>query len=217
MKKIFPIALLFLTFGLAGQDLRLGVNVDPVISWFSPDSKSLDKDGSKLGFSGGLMVEKYFQKNYAFATGINLSFTGGNLLYEDSARIAVDDDENVDLAPGTTVEYSLQYFSIPLTLKMKSNQIGYISYYALVGLVPQFNIKARASATGAALDKDNVSGEINLFNLPYCIGGGIEYSLGGTTALNLGIIFNNGFIDLLSNDKYKAGLNCFNLRLGIMF
>jgi hypothetical protein len=218
MKKICLLTALFISLNLAGQNFRFGVNLDPVISWFSPDSKPIEKDGAKLGFNGGLILETNFQKNYIFATGINLTYIGGNLLYEDSTNIHTEDGETVPISAGTTVEYSLQYISIPLSLKMKSNQIGYINYYAQLGLTPQFNMKARASATGAQLDRDNVVDEINLFNLSYFIGGGIEYSLGGTTALNIGIFFNNGFIDLLDKNKdYKAAMNFFNLRLGVMF
>jgi hypothetical protein len=218
MKKICLLTALFISLNLAGQNFRFGVNLDPVISWFSPDSKPIEKDGAKLGFNGGLILETNFQKNYIFATGINLTYMGGNLLYEDSTNIHTEEGETVSISANTTVEYSLQYISIPLSLKMKSNQIGYINYYAQLGLTPQFNIKARAKSEGAVLDRDNVMDEINLFNLSYFIGGGIEYSLGGTTALNIGIFFNNGFIDLLDKNKdYKAAMNFVNLRLGVMF
>jgi hypothetical protein len=217
MKKIFLLAALFISLATMGQNFRIGINMDPIISWFSPDSKPIDKDGSKLGFNGGLMLETYFQKNYAFATGINLAYMGGNLLYDSSIIVKVKDGDPVTLPAGQTVEYTLQYISIPLSLKMKSNQIGYINYYGQLGLVPQINIKAKAKGAGGLLDKDNVPEEIGAFNLSYFIGGGIEYSLGGTTALNIGIFFNNGFIDLLENKDYKAAMNFFNLRLGVMF
>jgi len=220
MKRIGLLAALLISFNLAGQNFRFGVNLDPVICWLSSDSKPIDSDGAKLGFNGGLMLETNFQKNYAFATGLNLTFLGGNLLYKDPTNIHTEKGETVAISATTptTVEYSLQYVTIPLSLKMKSNPIGYISYYAQLGLTPQFNIKARAKATGGLLDRDNVMDEINLFNLSYFIGGGIEYALGGTTALNLGIFFNNGFIDVLDKNKdYKAVQNYFNLRLGVMF
>lgn len=220
MKKICLLAAILVSLNLAGQNFRFGINLDPVISWLSPDSKQIDNDGAKLGFNGGLMFETYFQKNYAFATGLNLTFLGGNLLYKDSTNIHTEDGGTIPISTSspTTVEYSLRYISIPLSLKMKSNQIGYINYYAQLGVTPQFNIKARANATGGLLDRDNVKDEINLFNMSYFIGGGIEYSLGGTTALNIGIFFNNSFIDVLSeNEDYKAVLNFFNLRLGVMF
>jgi hypothetical protein len=209
---------LVISFNLSGQDFRFGVNIDPLISWFQTDSKHLKKDGSHLGFNGGLMLETYFQKNYAFVTGINLTSLGGNLLYSDSITIAVDKGDQVGIKPASTLDYSLQYISIPLALKMRSNQIGYLYYFAQVGFTPQFNLKAKASATDDQLDgKANIGEEIGLFHLSYFVGGGIEYSLGGSTSLTLGIYFNNGFIDVLSNKDYKASINDFNLRLGIWF
>jgi hypothetical protein len=217
MKKILLFTAFIVSLNLSGQDFRFGVNIDPLISWFQTDSKQLKKDGSHLGFNGGLMMEFYFQKNYAFVTGINLANMGGNLLYEDSTVITIDKDEKISIKPASTLDYSLQYVSIPLALKMRSNQIGYLNYYAQVGFTPQVNIKARATATDEQLDHENVSEEINLFHLSYFIGGGIEYSLGGSTALTLGIFFNNGFIDVLDNKDYKASMNDFNLRFGIWF
>jgi Outer membrane protein beta-barrel domain len=219
MKKIFLLTALIISINLAGQDFRIGINFDPVISWFSPNTKHIDKAGAKLGFSGGLMVEKNFKQNYAFATGLDLTYMGGNLQYNNGpTTFTVDKDTKIDLDSATTVEYALQFISIPLALKLKTNEVGYITYFGQLGLTPQFNISAKATSDkGNLLDKDNVGEEIGLFNLSFFIGGGIDYNLGGTTALNIGIFYNNGFIDLLSNDEYKAAMNYVNLRLGVMF
>ncbi|OFY57439.1 MAG: hypothetical protein A2Y87_03660 [Bacteroidetes bacterium RBG_13_46_8] len=219
MKKILLFTALIVSINLAGQDFRIGINFDPVMSWFSPNTKHLDKAGSKLGFSGGLMLETAFQENYIFATGINLAYMGGNLQYNDGpVTFTVDQDKTVTIDSSTTVEYTLQYLSIPLSLKLKTNPIGYISYYGQIGLTPQFNISAKATSDkGSLLDKDNVNKEIGLFNLSFFIGGGIEYDLGGTTALNIGLYYTNGFIDQLSNSDYKAALNYVSLRLGVLF
>ncbi|MBN1415783.1 MAG: PorT family protein [Bacteroidales bacterium] len=216
MKKILLFAAIIVSVNLAGQDFRFGINFDPVVSWISPDSKLIEYDGSKLGFNTGLMLETYFRKNYAFATGINLTYMGGNLKYADTVNIETESGPVV-VPANVPVGYTIQYISVPLSLKMKSNPIGYISYYGQVGLTPHFNIKSKAS--GGDLNKDNVNEEISLFNLSYFIGGGIEYSLGGTTAINLGIFFNNGFIDLLEKKgtDYRASIYFFNLRLGILF
>jgi hypothetical protein len=219
MKKIVLFIALFVSINLAGQGLRIGINFDPVISWFSPNTKHLDKAGAKLGFNGGLMIETNFKDNYAFATGLDLTFLGGNLQYNDGpVTFTVDDDKIVTIDSATTVEFALQYISIPLSLKLKTNAIGNITYFGQLGLTPQFNISAKATSdNGNLLDKDNVGEDIGLFNLSFFIGGGIEYNLGGTTALNLGIFYNNGFIDLLASDEYKSALNYVNLRLGVMF
>ncbi|MBP1668057.1 MAG: hypothetical protein H6Q21_423 [Bacteroidetes bacterium] len=219
MKKILLLTALIISINLAAQDFKIGINFDPVMSWFSPNTKHIDKAGAKLGFNGGLMLETNFKENYAFATGLDLTYMGGNLQYNDGpATFTIDEDMTVTLDSGTTVEYALQYISIPLSLKLKTNPVGYITYFGQLGLTPQFNISAKATSDkGNLLDKDNVGEEIGLFNLSFFIGGGIEYDLGGTTALNIGIFYNNGFIDVLTNDEYKAALNYVNLRLGVMF
>jgi hypothetical protein len=83
--------------------------------------------------------------------------------------------------------------------------------------LPQFNIGSRANATGSQLSKDNVGQEINLINLSYNFGGGVEYNIGGQTSLMLGVFFNNGFADVLSNNDYKSAINFLSLRVGMLF
>jgi hypothetical protein len=218
MKKIWLLTALIFSINLAGQEFRIGLNFDPGISWFTPNTKLIDKAGSKLGFSGGLILETAFQENYIFATGINLSYMGGNILYNEATNFTVDKDVPVLIDSATTVEYTLQYISIPLSLKLKTNPIGYISYFGQLGLTPQFNVSAKATSdNGAKLDKDNVGKEIGLLNLEFFIGGGVDYDLGGKTALNLGLFYHNGFIDQLSNATHKASLKYVSLRLGVLF
>ena len=202
--------------GSRGQDLRFGVFVEPQLSWLTPDAKNIDRDGFRIGINGGMIMDKYFAKNYAFTTGVSISNIGGNLFYEDSLAIKTAEEEQV-MNPRTTVEYKLQYVSVPLGLKFRTNQIGYFTFFAQLGFTPQINIKARADASHDQLDRENISDEINLFNLSYFFGGGIEYSLGGSTELIGGIIFNNGFIDVLKSKNSRDTLSFLSLRFGIMF
>ncbi len=198
------------------QDLRFGVFVDPQFSWMTPDARNISRDGIRIGIKGGLIVDKYFAKNYAFTTGIAISNMGGNLHYKDSVIIETQETEQT-LNPGSRVEYKLQYISVPAGLKFKTNQIGYFTFFAQLGFTPQINIKAKADASDNQIDNENISKELNLLNLSYFFGGGLEYSLGGNTALTGGIIFDNGFIDVLSSKKVKETLSFLSVRLGIMF
>ena len=138
-------------------------------------------------------MEYYFAPNYALVTGLNLTLLGGNLLFTDSVDISTGDGDHVIIPAGTTVAINANYISIPVALKLKSNEIGYFTYFAELGFTPQINIGSRASSDGNALDKDNVSKEINAFNVSFFFGGGIEYNIGGQTSLMGGIFFNNGF------------------------
>jgi hypothetical protein len=197
--------------------IRLGAHFDPVVTWFSTRTPEIDKDGSKLGFNGGLIVEDYFTKNYAFVTGLSFTSLGGNLLYHEEESLTIGNGSHVTLPAGTTVAYTINYLTIPVALKLKSNEIGYFTYYAQLGFSPQINIGSKATTTGSLLTKDNVSQEINLFHLSFLFGGGIEYNIGGQTSLIAGIFFNNGFTDVLSNSDHKSALNFLTIRIGVMF
>jgi hypothetical protein len=201
----------------AQSDIRLGVHIDPIVTWFGTKSTKIDKDGSRLGVSGGLIFESYFRPNYAFVTGISITSLGGNLLYNDSVNILTGEGTRVMLDAGTSVAYVLNYLTIPVALKMKSNQIGYFKYFAQLGLMPQFNIGTKATSTDGGLEKVNVPKEINLVNLSYFFGGGVEYNIGGNTELVAGLFYNNSFTDFLSNNTHQAIINFLTLRLGVIF
>jgi hypothetical protein len=218
VKKLFILAILCCSAGLFAQSkVRLGAHIDPVFTWFSPRSSQIEKDGARLGYNGGLIVEYYFQPNYALVTGLNLTQLGGNLLYLEEVDLTTGEGDHVVLPPHTSVAFNVNYLTIPMALKLRSNEIGYLTYFAELGFSPEVNIGSRATSTGGALDKDNVSKEINAFNVSFFFGGGIEKNIGGQTSLTGGIFFNNGFGDILSADDHKAALNFVNIRLGIMF
>jgi hypothetical protein len=218
VKKLLILLVIGYASSLFAQSpVRLGAHIDPIFSWFSPKSSEIEKDGARLGYNGGLIVEFYFAPNYAFVTGLNLTQLGGNLLFNEEVNISIDKSGSVLLPAGTTVAFNVNYLTVPMALKLKSNEIGYLTYYAELGLSPQVNIGSRASSTGSDLQKDNVAREINAFNVSFFFGGGIEKNIGGQTSLTAGIFFNNGFADVLSADKYQAQFNYVNIRLGIMF
>jgi hypothetical protein len=216
-KVAFLFLLLNVSAAFGQSNLRLGVNLDPMASWLSPKTNRIDKDGARPGINGGLMVEYYFHPNYGIVTGLNLGVMGGNVLYNDSVKIFTGDRSSVWIPRGGTVAYNLSYLSIPLGLKLKTNEIGYLTYFAELGFNQQINIGSRASSTGNGLHKDNVPKETNLLNMSYFFGGGFEYNVGGQTSLLAGIFFNNGFVDALSNNDHKAVLNYLTFRVGVLF
>jgi hypothetical protein len=219
MRKIVLLfaVLMNLSVAFAQSDLRLGINLDMMASWLTPKSNHIDNDGARPGIGGGLVVEYYFHKNYGFVTGLNLTAMGGNVLYDDEVGIKTGNDESVLLEPGSTVSYRLNYLSIPVGLKLKTNEIGYFTYFAQLGLMQQINVGAKASSTHTLLNKDNVGEEINLFEMGYFFGGGLEYNVGGQTSLYAGVFYKNGFTDVLSTPDHKAVLNNLTLRVGVLF
>lgn len=196
--------------------LRLGVHLDPMASWLSPRTNRIQKDGARPGLNGGLMVEYYFHPNYGIVTGLNLGLRGGNVLYRDTVTIETG-DSRVVVPAGSTVAYNLNYLTIPVGLKLKTNEIGYFTYFAELGFSQEINIGSRANSSGNDLNKTNVPKETNLLNMSYFFGGGVEYNVGGNTSLVAGVFFNNGFVDVLSNNHHKAVLNYLSFRAGVLF
>ena len=217
---IFCTALLLASTGFS-QDKKIGfgLHASPQLSWMKPDNEKMMKnDGVKLGFGYGLMFDFRFGQNYSFSTGINVLSTTGRLEYLDTLEIPFihGPDEINDTLPATTVTYKLGYLEIPLTLLLKTNEIGYMTYFGQFGISSQFNLKAKGDATHNNIADEDLSKEVKFLNMGLIIGGGFQYSLGGNTALVLALIYNNGFTDVLQ-DKEKVALKSLSLKLGVMF
>jgi len=215
MKKYLLLITLFcLTQHLYSQnEFTFTVFGEPQVSWMTPDSKDVESAGSKISFNGGLNFDKFFAEKYAFSTGISINNIKGKLRYKKSKNIkAADSTYQVN---NGVVDYNLQYIDIPLGLKFKTIEIGYSQFFAHLGLDAGINIKSMADLPD---EKEvNVSEAINLFNMAYYIGGGIEYSLGGTTAIVAGVTYKNGFLDVTEGEGNKVTTGNVSFRLGILF
>jgi len=215
MKKYLFILILFcFTSSLSAQNqYAFTVFGEPQVSWMSPDSKDVESDGSQICFNAGFNFDNFFAERYAYSTGISINNIKGKLHYKDSKMISAKDTTyNITDA---VVNYNLQYLDIPLGLKFKTIEIGYTSFFTHLGLNAALNIKSNADLPGS---KDvNVSEEVNWYNLSYYIGAGIEYSIGGSTALVGGITYKNGFLDVTKNNNNKVTIGNVSLRLGILF
>lgn len=216
MKKVLLVSLLFSFYVSFAQDVKFGVHIDPKITWQSPESRDVQSQGSVFGFGGGLIIDKYFDDNYAFETGLSMSTQGGKLKFDYDFPFEVYDE--VDTLPGeTTVSYNLQYISIPLGLKLKSNEIGYFTFFVNLGITNQLNIKAKASTDNInGLSDDSIKKEINWFDMGYHFGGGIEYAISKDTSILLGILYQNGFLDVTTAAP-RVNSRVLTIRTGILF
>ncbi len=242
MKKIFLLALLALpflsTFAQTDVDpkFHFGMRVTPSLCWQRSDNSNVESDGNLFRASYGFVADFKFATNYAFSTGIDVSYKGGKLnrtissTYPDSTSSTMLYEESL----------KSRYIEIPLTLRLKTNQIGLVKYYLQAGIAPSFNFKAFTegtittqkknslgailSTTEANVDQTDVNDDINLFNLSMVIGAGVEYNLTGTTNLVLGLVFTNGFLDATDKNNTNPVLqdsklfaNQLGLNIGILF
>lgn len=217
LRKIFFLLLFLPSLNIFSQDLRFGVFVEPQVDWFQVERRTASSDGVLMGINGGLVVNKYFAKNYAFATGLSIGTQGGKLLFSDTTTLITYENEPVTINGQGTVNYRLQYITIPMGLKLKSNQIGYFSFNVVLGFSGQININAKSvNSTIQELDNVPLDKEINLFNMGYYFGAGVDYSITEDTSLTLGFVYHNGFINLMT-DKPKVHSRALALRVGVIF
>ena len=215
-KYILSLIILIFPVQIFSQKLSFSVVFDPQITWMKSDSKSMKTDGTRFGFNAGLVLDRYFAENYAFSTGVSIWQTGGKLMLVDSKGF--QDTFWLDTLPsGTTVNYNLQYITIPISLKLNSNQIGYITFFAHLGANNHMNVRALAGVPGMDISDEDIMKEVRFIMMSYFIGGGLEYSLGGNTALMAGLYFTNGFRDVRKTEDYKVYIGNIAIRLGVKF
>lgn len=198
------------TFAQEAPRSRFSFVLSPQISWLKSDHSAVSSNGNLFGYNFGVVMDRFFAENYALTTGLTINTTGGKLEYKDGVTMEIGGKTIEDL---TDVTYRLKYIEVPFGLKLLTNEFNRSRYYGQFGLYGQFNIKTN-DGNGKSMSK-----EVNFFDMGYHLGGGMEYSLGGDTYLLVGLLYNNGFLDVTSNSEYNDNthLNRLVIQFGIVF
>lgn len=240
MKKINILILLcFLTtLSLAqatkttSNKYRLGFKASPNVSWLASDNGNMTVGEKSLQFGYGLNFDIFFAENYAIGTGFNINNTGGKYSYfaeytgedKDVQGTVLYDMKQVGL---TSRDLRLQYLQIPLTFKMKTAEIGYITYWGQFGLGLNMNFKAisddqidflsyqdknslewtTSNRESTSSEKNDIKNEVNIFSSNLIFAAGIEYNISGNTSILAGLTFQNGFTDALKGDGVAKDSN----------
>lgn len=221
---VFVFFIVFTTFPcgmiMAQKKIGFGIHADPGVCWFSSDTKETKNEGARPGFSFGMTYNRYFTPNYSFSTGISLLSAGGRLVSSDTTNMEFTDFTST-ISPGEPVIYKIRYLAIPLGLKLQTNQIGYLTFFSDIGLDPKVVLGGKADIPSLDLSDENAASELKDFNLSYHITLGIEYSLGGNTAIILGFNFDNNFLDITKDNGDQpvdiVSHKILSLRVGVNF
>jgi hypothetical protein len=218
-RPLFVVLVLLVTLQAAkGQSrMRFSVHADPQFAWLNSSDDSIAPDGSIFNIQAGLQMENYFQENYAFYVGFGINNMGGNLLYNRSEDYISGDDDTITINGGQSVKMNLQYLDIPLGLKLKTEELGYATFFLQIGFNPMFNINAHITTSDGEVDNDDIPNSVNTFHLGYHVGAGAEYRLGGSTSAIGGIRWSSGFGNVTKNDGSTITLNAISIHLGILF
>ena len=211
---------------------RLGFKVSPNVSWLASDNSNMTVGDKSLQFGYGLNFDIFFAENYAIGTGFNINNTGSRFTYYKKFQDGVENINgtvfnNMNQIGEVNRDLTLKYFQVPLTFKMTTNEIGYITYWGQFGLGLNMNMKAlsndeidyldyqsydgsgnlsswvTSSRESESLTKVDVKDDINIFSANLIFAAGIEYNLSGNTSLLAGFTFQNGFTDVLGSEGVK--------------
>jgi len=214
------VLLLFLFFGtLNAQRFEIGVYTEPQFAWITSDEANIINDGSILNLNSGIEFDIFFMRNYAFTFGVSMNNQGGKMHYRDTTYFQ-QNNSILEIPANTTVKHQFQYLGAPLGLKLKTEEMGYMTFYVHGGLAPLFNLKAVTSTDATEvvlLEKANIKPEIHLFSLNYFAEAGFEYRLAGNTAIAVAFKWSAGFNDVTANDFASNNLNSIGLHLGVIF
>ena len=181
----------FTSVSLFAQDtykgFKLGLSAHPNFGWLRSDVDGINSNGLRAGFSYGLVGDFYFADNYAFTTGLKLTTING----QTESELAIN--------RGEQRIYKLQYLEIPTKIKLTTNETNGMRFYGEFGLGNAFlvgNKQEVKDGVGTPAGKEKVS----FYRASLIIGGGTQFMVGGSTALDVGLSFNNGFTDITTGD-----------------
>jgi hypothetical protein len=202
------------------QRFTIGLHFDPLVGWFGSDNARVNNKGARPGYNLGIDLNRYFGNNYSLSFGLDLIGAGGRLVHADTTVLEFANFTS-RVMPGDPVIYRIQYLSFPLGLKLQTNQIGYITYFADLGFDPKIAVGGKIDIKDNNIEGENATSELKIFNLSWHITGGIEYSIGGSSSLVLGLNFENNFFDITKETgiqpEDKITHKMLSVRMGIIF
>ncbi len=207
--------------------IRLGINGSLGASWMGPKTTEYSSYGSIFAYSYGLLVDYNFTKRYTFSTGINLSRLGGKLNYPDSASVVNSTKELGSMYRA----YHINYLEIPTLLKLKTNQMGYLTYFVQLGLRHSFRLSSYSNdefiynnATKTLTTKNNDMHDYTTFyRLSLSLGIGAEYAISQTFSAYGYINYGNGLtnslkkLNTISGKKENAFISKLSITTGFLF
>ncbi len=216
---ITGVLILIISTAFGQKEYSFGFEVAPHISWAKSNTRYVKENGPAFGFKYGLRGDSFFGKNYAITSGLMVSHTSISLDYKDSLKIETV-DENYDSLGQTDITYGFQYLEIPLGVKFRSEEIGYIRLQFEGGFIPALQLKSTVSSDKEDIEKEELQKGTSLLALSYYFEGGLTYSLGAQIAIKASVYYASGMIDITSDDIREGdniSQNQAGLKVGVVF
>lgn len=184
---------------------RMGLSVSTVFSWLNTDGgdKFVESSAPRVNIAYGLHTDFGLgtNRNYYFSTGVFALNTGGTLKYKNQYT----DASGAVLISDRTIKYRFNYINIPLTMMLRTNEVGYTVYFARVGIDNGIQFKSVYNSEdvvgGTTYSKtDETSPDYSvLYRAGLHIELGGEFNISGTTNIFVSATWNNGLNNVFSN------------------
>lgn len=210
------------------KNFRFGGTILPSLYWYKPDDMNKFKSDGAVGRFGVLINGEYsFSGNFAIGFGIGIGSSGGKMDFtgksgKDSALYYFNDDKGIISVADTTGlngefeqyrlitrAYNASYFIFPVSLKMRTNEIGYMRYF----FEPRFNIGIRKKVrsdddvvslktTQSSKREDlDITKDMAFMRMSATLSAGGEYYLSGSTAFIFAIGYDYGLSNIVQQDS----------------
>ncbi|MCX7728739.1 MAG: outer membrane beta-barrel protein [Bacteroidia bacterium] len=226
------------------KKFRFGVRIAPQPTWIKSKDKNTTGGGMNFGFGFGLITEFKLSDIVHFYTGIGGDFENGTITYKndpannysvgyytDNNQELIELSNNMDTATlfnknntgyGGITQRKIKttYVTIPLTLKMMTQEYSGFRYFAQFGADLGIRTKVIANDDYSLIVKKGVTSSVNgtvsdldikkdasliPIRLGLNVGLGTEYRIAGTTSLMFSINYFSSFTNLMrSTSKYVA-------------
>src|SRR5664279_1080555 len=203
--------------------ISFSIHFDPLISWFSTDSYDTRNDGVVPAFNFGISYNRYFSPNYSFYSGLDIIKAGGRLINRETSNFELKDYNGsiLTVKSGDPITYRITYLSIPLGIKLQTNQIGLGKFFTDFGFSPKIVVGGRADIPSLNIYGGNALPELNTFNLSFHIMAGMEYPLAGNNNFIVGIGFENNLFDVTTDNGNQPSnvvtQKALSFRIGMTF
>ena len=220
MKQFILSCLLIATVvtGYGQYHLRLSFVGDPSVNWMRTSNSSTENGKSMLGYDFGLNGDFYFSEDerYSFSTGLQISNTGGEISYHSNSPFGFS---GATLPAISKIKYQIRYMEIPFAIKLRTDQFNRAKYWGLFGLSAMLKIAAKGTSNDGTLKKANINDEVSPINLAMNVGIGFDYDIGGNNSVSTGLIFQNGLMDITTDNAFsdKTIINSLKLKIGLIF
>ena len=214
----FSLFLTFLAVATKAQVWQFSVHTDPAVNWFYSDSHYVTNAGGQFGFRAGVEVTRSFVERVGFLLGASYDLRMANLLYADTA-LQVDTKYvgSVLMPCGSVLKTKAQYIYIPIGIKMRAIQIGYWSVTSAVGVSCDVLVSHRVKLGEEGIKKSLAIGFFTWGYPGYFFRVGAEYSLGGRSAIDMGVAYHGTFTAVAKPGIGNLYYHNLSFRIGFLF